>query len=680
MSPGYKPLKSRCAAGRRRWALSLLVIMGTFAQSEVAAGAAESGKFEALPFTAVTVDDAFWSPRQRVNREQTMPHLIAMCELEGRVRNLLRAGGQLDGPYEGTRAHDADLFKVIEAASYVLMTAPDPALQAKLDELIAAIAVGQQKDGYLHTATTVKDREDRSRKLLEYFADGHLIDAGLAHFKATGKTTLLSVARRSADLTCSLIGPGRRVEVPAHPKIESSLVQLYRVTGEKRYLELARFMIEERGHAASGGRKLLGVHGQDHLPVRDQRQAEGHVLCGLFLWTGALDLGLETADRTLVDVAHRVFADAVSRRMYVTGGMGRASDERFTEPYALDNDTSIGEGCQSAALIRLAQRLMLLEGDARYSNIIERVLYNNLAANVSLDGRSFYYVNRLSARPEDATGLPYRYPHTRTVKKLLPRFCLDRQPWFTVPCCPPNVAMALATLGEYIYAVSADAIAVNLFVGSRATVSVAGTKVTLEQKTGYPWTGNVALRVVSSQPAEFAMMIRIPDWCGELESTGGLYRPRNVIGVEKVELRVNGKSQKVGRLDRGYVRLHRRWQPGDTVELVLPMEILRVESHPAVEADRGRTALQRGPLVYCVEAVDHDGRIRDLVLPANATLRAELRPDLLNGVIAVYGNARHAAANGATEPKEMLAIPYGVWANRAVGEMDVWLAGESGGL
>lgn len=679
MNLGLEIPRPHRPAGSRWWAVALMGGMGFASPATFSAGVPLAATFEAVPLTAVSIDDAFWSPRQRINREHTIPHVIAMCELEGRVRNLLRAGGQMDGPYEGTRAHDADLFKVIEAASYVLMTRPDPALQSKLDEWIAAIAVGQQEDGYLHSATTVKKRGDRSPRHLEYFADGHLIDAGIAHFRATGKASLLTIARRSADLTCSLIGPGRRVEVPPHPKIESSLVQLYRLTGEKRYLESARFFVDERGHAAPGGRKVLGLHAQDHLPVREQTQAEGHVICGLFLWTGALDLGVETADRPLVNAAHRVFADAVSRRMYLTGGMGRASDERFTEPYALDNHTSIGEGCQSEALVRLAQRLMLLEGDARYSDIIERVLYNNLAANVGLDGRRFYYVNRLSARPGDATGLPYRYPHTRTEKKLLPRFNLERQPWFTVPCCPPNVAMALATLGDYIYAVSADAIVVNLFIGSRATVRVAGRAVSLEQTTGYPWTGNVALRVLSDQPAEFGLMIRIPDWCGGLESTGGLYRPRKVIGVEKVLLRVNGKSQAVGQLERGYVRLHRRWQPGDTVELALPMEILWVESHPAVEANRGRTALQRGPIVFCVEAVDHGGRIRDLVLPDHAALRAGLQPDLLKGVIALHGKVRRGAASGAGEPQEILAIPYGVWANRTVGEMDVWLARGSGG-
>ena len=658
----------------QRITVTLAVVAGLVPAPAIAAQAAISTRLEAVPFTAVKIDDAFWSPRQRVNREQTIPHVIAMCELEGRVRNFLRAGRKLDGPYEGARAHDADLFKVIEAASYVLMAGSDPVLQARLDQLIAAISAGQQEDGFVHTAGIVKKRDDRSRKDLELFGDGHLIDAGIAHFKATGKTTLLNVARRSADLICSLIGPGRRVEVPSHPKIESALVELFRVTGEKRYLDVARFLIDERGRTVPGGRKLLGVHGQDHLPVREQRQAEGHVLCGFFLWTGAFDLGLEVGDRALVETARRVFADAVTRRMYLTGAMGRADDERFTEPYALENRTAIGEGCQSLATMRLAQRLMLLEDDARYADIIERIVYNNLAGNVSLDGRQFFYVNRLSARSEDATGIPYKYPYVRTQKKLLSRFCLDRQPWFTVPCCPSNVAMAIATLGDYVYIAAPGAIAVNLYMGSSATIDVAGTRVRLEQTTDYPWSGNVSLRVLPAQAAEFTVKLRIPDWCGNFESMGGLYRPRNASVDRKIGLRVNGERQEIGALERGYVRLHRRWQQGDTIELALPMEILWVESHPSIASNRGRIALQRGPVVFCVEAVDHGGQVRDLVLPENAVWQAEARPDFLQGVVELRGLGQRPAANGGSAAVNLRAVPYGVWANRKVGEMDVWLA------
>jgi len=642
----------------------------------VYAAATESPTLRPVPHSAVKITSEFWSRRQEVNREKTIPHLIAMCEREGRVRNMLRAAGRLEGPFEGTRRHDADLFKVIEAASYTLSSGPNPELDEKLDELIAAISAAQRDDGYLNTYAQVRLGNERRPTGLNLFAAGHLIRAGVAHHEATGKRTLLEVAVRMADLICSQYGPRRRIDVPSHPILETALVRLAGATGDERYAELAAFFINERGQADRSGRKSYGVHGADTVPLRKLQVAEGHVIIGLFLFAGMYDVGVRTGDRALLAACRRVFDDAVTRRFYLTGAMGRQSDERFTEPYALDNRSSIGEGCQSAALMQFAQRLLLLDADARYADVIERVMVNNLAANVGLDGETFYYHNRLSARPEDAKGRPYVGTVTETEKAFTPRNCLSRQPWFKVPCCPPNVAMAVATIGQYAYATGQDAIYVNQYLDGSATIAVDGARLGVVQQTRYPWDGRIVIIVEPEEPPwRGTIHLRIPDWCRGFESTGGLYRARPCADAAAWSVCVNSRSVSVAGLRHGYAALARKWERGDVIEICLPMPILRVESHPKVAVNRGRVALQRGPIVYCIEAVDHDGRIRDVYLPRDAKLHAEHHPDLLGGVTAIKGTARRREKTGRTDrPAEFLAVPYAVWANRAVGEMDVWLS------
>ena len=631
-------------------------------------------KLTAVSFTDVEIDDAFWTPRIRTNRRETIPHILDMCEVEGRVRNMWRAAGQLDGPFQGTRHHDADLFKAIEAASYSLRTHPDAKLAARLQRIVDAVVAAQREDGYLHSYRSVVRPGRKPRTDLQLFAAGHLIDAAVAYHEATGDRRLVEVARRFADLIHSSIGPGGRPDVPSHPKIEASLVRLYRLTGTAQYLELARHFVDERGRADVSGRRSYGLHSLDHCPVRQQDFAEGHAICALFLYEGLYDVGVETGDGDLVAASKRLLHDAVTRKMYVTGAMGRVSDERFTEPFALDNRTSIGEGCQSAALARLAHRLLLLEADANYADVMERVWYNNLPAALGLDGRSFFYVNRLSVRPEDATGRPYVHPLTETVKERLPRFCLTRQPWFKVPCCPPNVAMTIATLGGYVYARSDEAIYVNLYVGGRASLEVAGTTVRLAQKTQYPWDGSVRIAVDPAQPRLFDVYLRVPDWCRGFESTGGLYRADRPIGPDQVTVRVNHQPYPVGELRKGYLRLRRDWAAGDVIELGLPMPVMRITCDPRVTAGAGRVALARGPIVYCAEGMDHGGRLDGLWLPAGNKLRAEHRPGLLGGVTVLTGTAVRAVdRSGRDGPVPFLAVPYAVWANREPGQMDVWL-------
>jgi uncharacterized protein len=652
-------------------ALATLLVGGASTPTE-----AQSPQLQPVPFSAVDVRSEFWATRQRVNRRKTIPHLIDMCEREGRVRNLWRAAGTLDGDFEGTRTHDADLFKVIEAASYTLVRDVDPQLNGKLDELIAAVAAAQRDDGYLHTYAQVRARGGRPTQL-NLFAAGHLIHAGSAHFQATGKRDLLTVAARMADLILSQYGPDKEIDVPSHPILESALFRLAAVMGQGRYADLAMFFLNQRGHAGQSGRRSYGMHGVDDVPLRELQEARGHVIITLFLLNGMVDGGIRFDDDRLLAACRRTYEDAVTRRMYATGGMGRQADERFTEPYALDNRTSIGEGCQSWALMQLAQRLLLLDADARYADVIERVMYNNLAANVGLDGTTFYYHSRLAARLEDGTGRPYTGVVTETDKALMPRNCLPRQPWFKVPCCPPNIAMAIATIGQYVYAASADAVYVNQYLENTATVPVGSARVQLTQQTRYPWDERVVL-TIKPQPTPWhgEICLRIPDWSRGLESTGGLYRPRHAPQIETWTVRLNGRAVTSSAFRQGYLVLRREWVQGDEIELILPMPVLRITSHPQVTANRGRVALQRGPIVYCVEAVDHSGRTRDVFLPRVAALQAEHRPDLLAGVTVVKAEARRQRRAGTEENIPLLAIPYAVWANREVGEMDVWLREE----
>lgn len=643
---------------------------------------AQSQPLRPVPFSAVRISSDFWSPRQRTNRQKTIPHLIEMCQREGRVRNLLRAAGKLGGGFEGTRRHDADLFKVIEAAAYTLVPDADPALDRKLDELIDAISMAQRDDGYLDTYAQVHSRGTGRPTKLNLFAAGHLIHAAVAHYEATGKRSLLNVARPVADLIDSQYGPQRRIDVPSHPILETALVRLADATGDRRYQELATFFINERGQADRSGRRSYGVHVADTVPLRSMRYADGHAVASLFLFSGMCDVGVRTGDDALLAACRRVFDDAVNRRMYVTGAMGRQSDERFTEPYALENRTSLGEGCQSAALLRFAQRLLLLEADARYADVIERVMYNNLAANVGPDGTTFYYYNRLSARPEDARGRPYRGTVTETDKTLMPRNCLDRQPWFKVPCCPPNVAMTIATIGQYAYVTERDAVYVNQYLDGAATVSLNGMRLGITQRTRYPWDGRIRMTLEPEGGSwSGTVLLRVPDWCRNLESTGGLYRLRRPGKEQPWSARVNGRPLASPALRRGYLAIHRDWKRGDVIELRLAMPVLRVTSHPNVVCNRGRIALQRGPVVYCIEGVDHGGRVRDIYLPAAAELHSKYRPDLLGGVTVIEGRAQRRRQTAAgDEPASLLAVPYAVWANRRAGDMDVWLRESPGGV
>ena len=610
-------------------------------------------KLRGVPFTQVIIDDAFWSPRRETNRLSSIPVNLAMLEQSGNIRNFeLAATGARTG-YSGPVFMDSDLYKGLEAASYSLATDPDPALDRRLDAIIAKIAAAQQPDGYLNTHFQVNAPDQRWTNLRDWhelYCAGHLFEAAVAHYQATGKRTLLDVAIRFADCIDSIFGktPGKRPGYPGHPEIELALVKLWRVTGESRYFDLARFFIEERGqqffaveHQTPKDR-YDGAYWQDDIPICDHQNIKGHAVRACYLLAGATDIAAETADPALVRMIHRVWRNTHEKNVYVTGGIGpSAHNEGFTVDYDLPNLTAYQETCATIALALWNHRLALLYGDARYADAVERALYNGVLAGVAQDGTRFFYVNPLESRGNH-----------------------HRSPWFGCACCPPNVARTLASLGGYAYAVSDDALWVNLFIQGQVKTRVAGHALRLDVTTDYPWEGRVQFKPRLDSPATFELRLRRPDWC------------------PSATLEVNGLTIAQPVLERGYYVIRRTWSNGDEIVLDLAMPVQRVAAHPNVAANQGMTAIRRGPIVYCLEAVDHDQPLDSLFLPAERELVASHSP-LFGGIQVIRGTAlqmedpdwhRHLY-QPLPEPREvsLTALPYYLWDNREAGPMRVWL-------
>jgi len=618
-------------------------------------------KLSAVPLADVRITDAFWAPRITVCRDVTLPHCFTMCEQTGRIANFVRAAGKAKGKFVGTWFNDSDVYKIVEGSAYVSHTHPKDKLTSIADEVIGKIAAAQQPDGYLFCYFILGNKAERFRHIRrparhELYTMGHLIEAGAVHYRMTGKRDLLDVACKAADCIDSVFGPGKRMDVPEHQEIELALITLYEVTGEKRYLALGKFFIDQRGNAA--GHRLYGPNAQDHKPVRRQSEIVGHAVRAMYNCIGMADLYAHTGDADLLAACKRLWQSTTHRKMYVTGGVGATSrGEAFSADYILPNETAYAETCAQIGLIFFAHRMMLIAPDAEYADVMERALYNAFLSGLSLSGDTFFYQNRLATRGN------YR-----------------RRSWYGCACCPSNVVRVYPKLGRFVAAHDASSIYVNLYVGSTVTVPLAGGPVTLKQQTRYPWDGHVVMIVEPAGEKVFDLCLRIPGWCRDARTPGGLYRTAaGPDGQVKPTLKINGKPVAIGKLDSGYCRIKRTWTAGDSVELHLPMPIRRVLAHPKIKADVNRIALQRGPVVYCVEAVDHGGQVGHLVLDAGARLTPEHRPKLLGGVTVLVGKAKARLAGAdALRPVDMLAIPYYAWDNRAAGEMAVWLPTDAG--
>jgi DUF1680 family protein len=609
-------------------------------------------KLRPVPFTQVQIHDSFWAPRQETNRLATIPINFAMLEKAGNIRNFDLAAARATNGYSGPVYMDSDLYKALESASYSLAIHPDAKLGKRLDEIISKLAAAQQPDGYLDTHYIVKEpgkRWTNLRDCHELYCAGHLFEAAVAHYQATGKRSLLNVAVKLADHIDSVFGPGKRLGYPGHPEIELALIKLWHATGEPRYFNLARFFIENRGrkYFAQEHHTPLdqydGAYWLDDVPIGDHQKIKGHAVRAAYLLSGATDVAAETRDPALLAMLGRVWRNTTERNLYLTGGIGpSARNEGFTTDYDLPNLSAYQETCASVALAQWNHRLALLYGDARFADVFERSLYNAALAGVSLDGTHFFYVNPLASAGKH-----------------------HRQEWFGCACCPPNISRTIASLGGYAYAVSDDGFWVNLYLQGAATASLRGQNVTLNVATDYPWDGAVVLRPHLARPVKLELHLRVPGWC------------------QGATVSVNRQILSRPRVERGYFVLERIWRNGDVVKLNLPMPVQRLAANPKVKDDLGQLALQRGPLVYCFEACDQAEPLSSLYLPAAIPLETEKQAKLLGGVVVVKGLlevAPELSENGrlyqpAPPPRcvTITAIPYCAWDNRQPGPMQVWL-------
>lgn len=608
--------------------------------------------------TDVTVQDAFWSPRIDTNRTVTIPFAIARCEETGRIENFAKAGRLVPGEFRGIYYDDSDVFKVIEAIAYSLATHPDPALDAYLDGLIAKIAAAQEPDGYLYTNRTINpaqahraagpERWSNLKDSHELYNVGHLYEAAVAHYQATGKRSLLDVALKNAELIVSTFGPEARRDPPGHQEIEIGLAKLYGVTGDQRYLSLARFFLDQRGHYHNG-RPCYGAYAQDHKPVVEQDEVVGHAVRALYMYSGMADVAALTGERAYLAPLQTLWNDLVGRKMAITGGVGaRKSGEAFGDPYELPNFTSYNETCAAIANVFWNHRLFLLSGEARFLDVAERVLFNGLLAGVSLSGDRFFYVNPLAS--DGVT--PFNYGGE-----------VVRAPWFKCSCCPVNIARFLASLGAYVYAASEWCLYVGQFIAGSASADVPGVgRVGIRQQTNYPWDGRVRLTIEPpSAGSTFELRIRIPGWSRGEPVPSDLYRYLDAGANASPTLKVNGESIRI-ELDNGFAVIRRAWTAGDVVELDLPMPVRRVVSHEKVTENTGKVALERGPLVYCAEQADNLTPVPELAVADDAPITAEHRPDLLGGVTVLR-----------SEAAGLTAVPYYAWNHRGPGAMAVWL-------
>jgi DUF1680 family protein/alpha-L-arabinofuranosidase len=612
-----------------------------------------------VSFTDVKVADVFWADRIETNRKVSIPYAFGKCEETGRIDNFAIAGGLMEGEHRGSYPFDdTDPYKILEGAAFSLSVHPDPKLEKYLDELIVKIAAAQEDDGYLFTCRTNKSKrllswygEERWVKLgrsHELYNMGHLYEAAVAHYRATGKRTLLDVATKNADFLDTVFGPGKNETAPGHQIIEMGLARLYLATGNEKYLRLAKFFLDTRG---PGG----GEYSQSHRKVLEQNEAVGHAVRASYMYCGMADVAALSGDHSYVEAIDRIWNNVVAKKLYLTGGIGaRGGGEAFGKNYELPNASAYCETCAAIGNVMWNHRMFLFGGEAKYIDVLERTLYNALLSGVSMSGDSFFYPNPLESRGQH-----------------------KRSPWFPCACCPGNMTRFIASVPSYVYAHQAGALYVNLFVGSSATVRMKNNTVRIKQQTRYPWDEAVKITVTPERSDKFAICIRIPGWARNQPVPSDLYRYMN-NSDEKVTLKVNGRAFALN-LEKGFARIRRRWMKGDVIELNLPMPVRRVLSHEKVTENTGKVALQRGPIVYCAEWPDNDGQVLNVVLKDNAKLTAEYNKDMLNGVTVVrtkavalsYGKDEKSASK---KEQDFLAIPYYAWAHRGTGEMAVWLA------
>lgn len=635
---------------------------------------------QGVPFNKVTISDHFWLPRIDTNRTVTIPSSFKKCEETGRVENFVLAGKKNADPnFKGKFQtkfpfDDTDIYKIIEGSAYSLAVHPDPRLEQYVDSLITIIGKAQEPDGYLYTARTIDPAHphpwsgeqrwvNESTLSHETYDSGHLFEAAAAYYQATGKRNLLNIALKNADLLCRVFGPGKRDDAPGHEIVEMGLVRLYRITGEKKYLNLAKFFIDCRGKKIDPAR----AYWQDQEPVIDQTEAVGHAVRAGYLYSGVADVAALTGDKPYLHAIDKIWDNMVSKKYYITGGVGAIPDgERFGDNYQLPNLTAYNETCAAIANVFWNYRMFLLHGDAKYIDVLERTLYNGLLSGVSLSGDKFFYANPLSCNEQ------YKFNQGS----------LTRQPWFDCSCCPTNMCRFMPSLPGYIYARNKDSLYVNLFVGSSATLNLTGkNQVTVSQKTNYPWNGNDKISINPEKKSRFSVCVRIPGWVENHPVPSSLYAFETPDHHQFV-LKVNGKVVPYT-MKKGYAVIERTWVKNDLIDLNLPMPVRRVVANSKVTNDQNKVVIERGPIVYCLEGKDNGGDVTNIILPGSTKLKATFYPDLLGGIDMITGEAQVVKQSNkglVSQPCFIKAIPYYAWSNRGIDKMEVWIPNKTSNI
>ena len=601
-----------------------LILFATLALVSCAAKQENLKPIAPVPFSSVKIQDGFWSPRLDAHKDVTLAVCIDQIENQtGRIRNYENAA-KGEGQHSGIFFDDSDVYKALEGMAYSLQNHPDPALEAKCDEWIDKFAAAQQPDGYINTYYTLTKDEPRWTNMdrHEMYCAGHMIEAGVAYYKVTGKRKLLDVCIRMADHMMGIFGPEGRHWVPGHEEIELALVKLFEVTGEKKYLDFAGWLLDQRGHGYGSygdDRTWPAYYYQDEVPVREMEEISGHAVRSMYLYCGMSDVAAYTGDTGLTAALDRLWDDVVLRNMYITGGIGQSSsNEGFTTDYSLPNLTAYCETCASVGMVLWNWRMNQFTGDGKYVDVLERALYNGALAGISLAGDRFFYVNPLESLGDH-----------------------HRKAWYGCACCPSQICRFLPSIGNYVYGVSKEGVYVNLYMGNTATLKAAGKELTLAQETGYPWTGDITLKVGVKGSVQTQLRLRIPGWC------------------KAYSLTVNGETVEPT-LDKGYAVIDRKWKDGDCVGLHFDMPVEVVAADPRVKEDEGKRAVQRGPVVYCLEEVDNPD-IDAVRIAEDEKFDTAFEKDLLGGIVSIQ------AAGGGRY------IPYYAWDNRAAGKMKVWV-------
>lgn len=640
---------------------------------------------EPVALKKVTVKDEFWGRYMELVRNEAIPYQwdalndrLPDTEPSHAIENFRIAAGLSKGEFYGRVWQDSDVYKWLETVAYSLTTHPDKELEQRADDVIDLIGKAQEPDGYLNTYFTITGIEKRwtnEREKHELYCAGHLIEAAVAYFEATGKRSLLGIVCAFADHIDQIYGleEGKKRGYPGHQEIELALVRLFRVTGEERYLKLSKYFLDERGkqpfyfdleaqeRGEPGNKGFFGEYSdryrQSHLPVREQKVAVGHAVRAVYMYTGMADVASETGDASLAQAIKVLWDNVTRRQMYVTGGLGsQGYGEDFTFDYDLPNDTCYNETCASVGLAFWARSMQRLEMAGKYADILEQALYNGVLSGMSLDGKRYFYVNPLEVWPESC-----HYRHDKRDVETV------RQSWFNCACCPPNMARLIASLGGYVYSKHGNTLYTHLYLENSGQVELTAGTVTISQQTNYPWDGHVKIKIDAADESEFTLALRIPGWCVD-------------AGVA-----VNGEPvEMTGLMENGYLMLTRRWTAGSVVELDMPMPVRRVQSHPELRENAGKVAIMRGPVVYCLEEADNSDRLADLVLAENPGFTTRYEEKLLNGIVVIEGKAYRNAderwdgelyrdLDFVKSPVTIRAVPYYAWNNRGEGEMTVWI-------